>query len=128
MINHNIHTYVIGSGPSGVACAYMLLSQGAKVTMLDFGNKRFHSESLNFDSYLTNRNRDALIRMKDLRWDKNKEANILNLNADEISDYFPLIRASCELWIKNRRDEGMKWRLGMTGVMRNRQRQGFEGR
>jgi len=24
---------------------------------------------------------------------------------------------SCELWIKNRRDEGMKWRLGMTGVM-----------
>ena len=28
-----------------------------------------------------------------------------------------LIRASCELWIKNRRDEGMKWQLGMTGVM-----------
>ena len=26
-------------------------------------------------------------------------------------------RASCELWIKNRRDEGMKWQLGMTGVM-----------
>ncbi len=24
---------------------------------------------------------------------------------------------SCELWIKNRRDEGMKWRLGMAGVM-----------
>ncbi|MDP6288980.1 MAG: hypothetical protein QF586_02010 [Arenicellales bacterium] len=40
----------------------------------------------------------------------------------------PPIRASCELWIKNRRDEGMKWRLGMTGVMRNRQRQGFEVR
>jgi hypothetical protein len=28
-----------------------------------------------------------------------------------------LIRASCELWIKNRRDEGMRWLLGMAGVM-----------
>ena len=26
---------------------------------------------------------------------------------------------------KDIRDEGMKWRLGMAGVMRNRQRQGF---
>jgi hypothetical protein len=27
------------------------------------------------------------------------------------------IRASCELWIKNRLDEGMKGRLAMAGVM-----------
>ncbi len=26
------------------------------------------------------------------------------------------LRASCELWIKNRRDGGMKWRLGKSGV------------
>jgi glycine/D-amino acid oxidase-like deaminating enzyme len=29
--------YVIGSGPTGVACAYALLHQGCDVTMLDAG-------------------------------------------------------------------------------------------
>ena len=29
--------YIIGSGPSGVSCAYALLRQGRKVTMLDAG-------------------------------------------------------------------------------------------
>ena len=29
--------YVIGSGPSGVACAYALLRQGCPVTLLDAG-------------------------------------------------------------------------------------------
>jgi len=32
-----MHVYVVGSGPSGVACAYALLRQGCDVSMLDVG-------------------------------------------------------------------------------------------
>ena len=30
--------YVVGSGPSGVACATALIQKGLRVTMLDVGN------------------------------------------------------------------------------------------
>ncbi len=36
---------------------------------------------------------------------------------DVIVMFKTALRASCELWIKNRRDEGMRWLLGMAGVM-----------
>ena len=35
-------------------------------------------------------------------------------------------KSRCRFVAKDIRDEGMKWRLGMAGVMWNRQRQGFE--
>lgn len=83
------HACVVGSGPAGLTCAYILLKRGLKVTLLDFGNIPKGAAHGNIDRYQTNVNRDDLISVKDLKLNRRRrETDIIPTRADFIFNYF----------------------------------------
>ncbi len=83
------HACVVGSGPTGLTCAYILLKRGIRVTMLDFGNIPKGAAHENIDRYQTNVNRDDLISVKDLKLNRrSRETDIIPTRADFIFNYF----------------------------------------
>ena len=52
---------VVGSGPSGISCAYTLIKRGCRVRLLDYGKTSSESNFSSPDPYLTNRNRGQWI-------------------------------------------------------------------
>lgn len=81
--------YVVGSGPCGLTCARSLLKRGFDVTMLDYGNLPSGVAREGLNPYLTNRNRERLISVKDMKLGpRSRETDILPSRADFVKDYF----------------------------------------
>lgn len=81
--------YIVGSGPCGLTCAHSLLKRGFDVTMLDYGNLPAGAARDGLNPYLTNRNRERLIAVKDMKLGpRSRESDILPSRADFVKDYF----------------------------------------
>jgi choline dehydrogenase-like flavoprotein len=80
--------YVVGSGPSGIACAYTLLKAGHQVTLLDVGftlEKEFQDLA---DNYHKDLNKDALIQnIQRLRKRYRKQSDVQPAKTIFGSDY-----------------------------------------